>query len=306
MRRAVYAAVLLLLASIVVFFSLRVAPGDVVETLTNPLQYRDQTREELEARLGLDKPLVVQYGLFVKNVLTGDIGHSLVSGRRITTVIVEAGKNTAILAAAAAFLTYMISIPLGALAAWRRNSSLDHGTMALAVLGMGIPNFFLALLLIQVFAVKLGWLPAAGSEGFNTLILPAVVLAVEGIAINLRLVRSSVLDELGRDYIRSLRARGFSDGRVMWRHSLRNALPPVIGLSGVIMRTLIGYTLVVEVIFRWPGLGFTLVDSVLKRDYSQAQMLALLLVFAVIVVNLLADIGHHIADPRVRERARAT
>ena len=126
MRRAVYAAVLLLLASIVCS-SPSASPWGCRRDAHEPLQYRDQTREELEARLGLDKPLVVQYGLFVKNVLTGDIGHSLVSGRRITTVIVEAGKNTAILAAAAAFLTYMISIPLGALAAWRRNSSLDHG-----------------------------------------------------------------------------------------------------------------------------------------------------------------------------------
>jgi len=136
-------------------------------------------------------------------------------------------------------------------------------------------------------------------------VLPAVVLAAEAMAVNLRLVRSSVLEELGRDYVRTLYAKGIKEWRIMWVHALRNALPPVIALAGIMLRTLLGYTLIVEVIFRWPGLGQTLVNAVLQRDYSVAQVLALLLTFVVILFNLLADVGQQLADPRVRERIQA-
>jgi ABC-type dipeptide/oligopeptide/nickel transport system permease component len=191
------------------------------------------------------------------------------------------------------------------LAAWKRNTSWDQSTMLLAVLGMGIPNFFLAILLIQLFGIWLKWLPVAGSDDPSNIVLPAVVLAAEAMAVNLRLVRSSVLEELSRDYVRTLYAKGLKEWRIMWIHALRNALPPVIALAGIMLRTLLGYTLIVEVIFRWPGLGATLVNAVLQRDYSVAQVLALLLTFLVIIFNLLADIGQQLVDPRVRERAQA-
>ena len=174
-----------------------------------------------------------------------------------------------------------------------------------AVIGMGIPNFFLAVLLIQLFTVRLGWLPVAGYETPKHIIMPAVVLAAEALAINLRVVRSSVLEELGRDYVRTLKAKGISDQRILWVHVLRNSFPPVIALAGIMMRTLLGYTLIVETIFRWPGLGYQLVNAILKRDYTVAQTLAIMLTAAVIIFNALADLLQQWADPRTRGKARA-
>ena len=176
----------------------------------------------------------------------------------------------------------------------------------LAVLGMGIPNFFLAVLLIQLFAVKLGWFPVAGPGGFRHLALPAIVLAMESMAINLRLMRSSMLEEVSKDYIRTLRAKGLSNTRIMWVHGMRNALVPVVAFAGIIIPLILGYTLIVEVIFRYEGLGFQLVQSITKRDYALAQTLALLFTAIVIFSNFLADIGHQLIDPRVRERGRAS
>jgi peptide/nickel transport system permease protein len=299
-HRTLYALLLLFVASIVIFYGLRVAPGSVEDVLTNPVN-REFLAPQLREKLGLDRPLPVQYVVFVKNLLTGDPGVSFVNGQPINKLIGRAIWNTVALAAAAALLTYATAIPLGVLAAWKRNSIVDQVTMLLAVLGMAIPNFFLAVLLIQLFSVKHRWLPVAGSGDLRHLILPAFVLAAEAIAINLRVVRSSMLEELNKDYVRTLYAKGLPEARIVWIHMLRNALPPVIALAGIMLRTLLGYTLIVETIFRWPGLGSQLVNSVLKRDYTLAQTLALMLTFAVIFFNLLADIGQQWADPRTRQ-----
>ena len=175
------------------------------------------------------------------------------------------------------------------LAAWKRNSVLDQGLRFFTVLGMGVPNFFLAVILIQVLAVNHHWLPVAGPGGIRHLILPAVVLSVEAIALNLRLMRSSLLEELSNDYIRTLRAKGIRNRRVICVHALRNALTPVIALAGVILPTLLGYTLIVETVFRYEGLGFQLVQAITNRDYALAQTLALLLTAVVILFNFLAE-----------------
>lgn len=304
LRRTVYAVVLLFIASLIIFYGMRLAPGNPGDVLLNPLN-RIGLIEGLRHKLFLDRPLWEQYFIFIHNLFTGQPGVSLFSGEPITNIIRQAGLNTLKLGFTAAILTYATAIPLGVLAAWKRNTVWDQSTMLLAVLGMGIPNFFLAILLIQLFGIYLKWLPIAGSDDPTTIILPAVVLAAEAMAVNLRLVRSSVLEELTRDYVRTLYAKGIKEWRIMWVHALRNALPPVIALAGIMLRTLLGYTLIVEVIFRWPGLGQTLVNAVLQRDYSVAQVLALLLTFAVIVFNLLADVGQQLSDPRVRERMQA-
>jgi ABC-type dipeptide/oligopeptide/nickel transport system permease component len=303
-RRTIYAVILLFIASLIIFYGMRLAPGNPGDVLLNPLN-RINLIEGLSHKLFLDRPLWEQYLIFMHNLFTGQPGVSLFSGEPIPNIIKQAGLNTLKLALVASILTYVTAIPLGVLAAWKRNTPWDQGTMLLAVLGMGIPNFFLAILLIQLFGIYLKWLPVAGSDDISNIVLPAVVLSAEAIAVNLRLVRSSVLEELGRDYVRTLYAKGLKEWRIMWVHALRNALPPVIALAGIMLRTLLGYTLIVEVIFRWPGLGATLVDAVIRRDYSVAQVLALLLTFAVIVLNLLADIGQQLVDPRVREHAQA-
>jgi peptide/nickel transport system permease protein len=299
-HRALYSLLLLFIATVVIFYGLRVAPGEVTDILTNPVN-RVFLMENLEEKLGLNKPLPVQYFIFMGHFLTADPGYSLINGEKITTLLGRASGYTLKLGLLSAILTYAIAIPLGVIAAWKRNSIFDYGANFLAVLGMGIPNFLLAILLIQELAVKRHWLPVAGFDSWKHIILPAVVLSAEAIAINLRVVRASVLEELNRDYVRTLYAKGLSESRIIWVHVLRNSLPPIIALAGVMLRTLLGYTLIVETIFRWPGLGYQLVTAVLKRDYTVAQTLAILLTLAVIIFNLLADIGQQWADPRVRQ-----
>ena len=302
-QRALYSFLLLVIASVLVFVSLRITPGSVIEKLTTDYN-RDILGPVLMARFNLDKPILVQFVLFVNGILHGDLGDSLVTNKPISDMVSESGVYTLILGGAGALLTYAIAIPLGVIAAARRNSIIDQGALFMSVLGMGIPNFFLALLLIQVFALQLHWLPVAGSQGFSSLILPAVVISAEAIALNVRLMRSSLLDELNREYIRTLRAKGVRERRILWVHAFRNALPPVIALAAVLLRTLVGYTLIVEVIFRWPGLGSKLVNAIITRDYPVAQVLALLLTAVVLLLNFLADIGQRWADPRTREGSR--
>jgi peptide/nickel transport system permease protein len=270
-RRALYAAALLFFASLVLF---------------------------------LAKPAIEYLG-FLGGVLQGDLGTSQSTGVPVLTTIARGAPYTLVLGLAAFVLTYVTAVPVGILAAWKRNTAWDHASLSLAVLGMGIPNFFLAILLIQVFGIWLRWLPVAGSDNASNLVLPAVVLALESIAINLRVVRTSMLEELGREYIRTLYAKGLSEARILWVHALRNALPVILPLAAIVARNVLGYTLIVEVIFRWPGLGHELVDAVLREDYQEARVLALLLVLVVIVLNLFADIGHQLADPRFRERVQA-
>jgi peptide/nickel transport system permease protein len=304
-RRAAYALLLLFIASLLIFYGLRATPGDIVTAIASPTQAL-VIESDLNEKLGLDKPLPVQYFVFLGHVLTGDPGVSVVNGAPITTIIREAGPKTLALGISAAILAYAFAIPLGVRAAWHRNQPSDQLVRFLAVLGMGIPNFFLAVLLIQLFAVELRWLPVAGPGGLRHLTLPAVVLCVEALALNMRLMRSAVLEELSQDYIRTLRAKGLTEGRIVWVHALRNALTPVVALAGVILPTLLGYTLIVETIFRYEGLGYQLVQGIIKRDYALAQTLALLLTATVILFNFLADVAHQLIDPRVRERARAT
>ena len=301
LRRFLYALVLLFVASTLIFYGLRVAPGDVTSFVLS-VQAGRQVRSDFKERLGLNKPIAAQYFIFVKHVLSGDPGDSIVNGAKISDIIKDAGGNTLKLGGAALLLTYLLAIPLGLLAAWRRNSPADQGIRLLAVLGMGIPNFFLAVLLIQLFAVKLKWVPVAGPGGVKHVILPAVVLAMESMAINMRLMRSSLLEELSKDYVRTLKAKGISSFRVVCVHGLRNALVPVIAFAGIVIPLILGYTLIVEVIFRFEGIGFQFVQAITKRDYALAQTLALLFTAVVIFSNFLADVGHQIIDPRVRER----
>jgi peptide/nickel transport system permease protein len=300
--RTLYALVILLIASFAIFYGMRLAPGDVADVISSH-PTGQLTVERVREDLGLNKPVLVQYWTYMGELVRGDLGLSLINGQPITDILESSAGYTIKLALVAGLLSLGLAIPLGLLAAWKRNSVFDQGTMLIAVLGMGIPNFFLAILLIQLFAVWLGWLPVAGYETPKHIIMPAIALAAEAMAINLRVVRSSALEEMGRDYVRTLHAKGLGNQRILWIHVLRNALPPIIALAGVMMRTLIGYTLIVETIFRWPGLGYQLVNAVLKRDYTVAQTLAILLTAIVILCNLLADLAQQWADPRTRQQA---
>jgi len=246
---------------------------------------------------------VAQYFGFLRDLLTGNLGSSHLTGQPIGTIILRHAPYTLALGLAAAVVTFGAALPLGVLAALKRISVIPNTTAGADALLMGIPNFFLAILLIAVFGVWLRWLPVAGADGWSSIVLPSVVLASESIAINLRVMRSSLLGEPGRDYVRSLYAKGLSEARTLWVHALRNALPAVLALAAITARTLLGYTLIVEVIFRWPGLGQELLEATSRQDYQEARVLILVMVLVVILLNLLADTGQRIADPRVREAA---
>lgn len=292
-------AVILVISSIIVFYSLRFAPGDPSGVALNPAALAE-VREAYRERLGLNNPVYTQYFHYLGNLVRGDLGVSIINGAHITDMLREYGKNSLILGVSATAVTYLLGVPLGMLAAARRNTWLDSLISGLAAIGMGIPNFWLALLLIYAFSAQLKWLPTSGTGSWKHLIMPTIVLAAEGIAVTVRMMRSSMLEQMGQDFVRTHRAKGLSDWVVIGRRVSRTALIPVISLAGLRLGWLIGYALIVETIFRWPGVGYLLVDSVLRRDYPVAQFFSLLLVFMVLVSNLLADIAYGIADPRIR------
>jgi peptide/nickel transport system permease protein len=298
-RRGVRMAIILVISSMVVFYSLRFAPGDPSGVVLSPLAL-EEVRAAYRERLGLNRPVYTQYFVYVSNLVRGDLGVSLVHGADIVDLLKEYGRNSLILGLSAISVTYLVGIPLGMLAAARRNTWVDSLISAFAALGMGIPNFWLALLLVYLFSSQLKWLPSSGTGSWKHLIMPTIVLAAEGIAVTVRMMRSSMLEQMGQDFVRTHRAKGLNEWTVVGRRVSRTALIPVISLSGLRLGWLIGYALIVETIFRWPGVGYLLVDAVLRRDYPVAQFFSLLLVFMVLVSNLLADIAYGIADPRIR------
>ena len=298
-RRGLRMTVILVLSSIAVFYSLRFAPGDPSGVVLNPLA-REEARAAYRERLGLNDPVVVQYFVYVSNLLRGDLGSSLVTGKPIGELLTYYGRNSLILGLSALAVSYLIGLPLGVLAAARRNSWVDQTATAVATVGMGVPNFWLALLLIYLFSAKLHWLPSAGCCGTKQLIMPTLVLAAEGTAVTMRMMRSSMLEHLGQDFVRTHRAKGQRERVVVGRHVFRNALIPIVSLSGLRLGWLIGYALIVETVFSWPGVGYLLVDAVLRRDYPVAQFFSLLLVVTVVVANLLADLAYGLVDPRIR------
>jgi peptide/nickel transport system permease protein len=300
-RRLLYTIAVMLIASIAIFYSLRVAPGDPVNAILNPTSM-EEARAALRARLGLDLPVYQQYFVYLGHLFRGDLGESLLSGKAIPELAATYGLRSFVLAFTALVIAYGIAIPLGILAAVRHNSIWDQASMFLANLGMGIPSFWLGLLLILLFGATLHWLPIEGGGDVKHLVLPALVLAVESLAVTMRLMRSSMLEQLGQDYIRTLRAKGLKPRRIVWLHAARNALIPIISLTGLRIGWLIGYAVIVETVFRWPGMGYLLVDSVIRRDYPVAQSLSLLLTLTVLWANLLANIGYAVVDPRIRKR----
>jgi len=297
--RTVYTVVVLVLSSIAVFYAIRLSGGDALAARL-PASATSEQREAFRELIGLNDAIYVQYFDYVGRLLSGDLGNSLTNNASISTMLGEHGRNSLILGAAAFALVFAIGVPLGILAAVRRNSWTDGGIMSFSVAAMAVPNFWLALLSVWVFASTLRWLPSAGCCGPRQLILPAVVLAMEGIALTVRMTRSAMLENLNQDFVRTLRAGGLSEVRIVGKHVFRNALVPIISLAGLRIGQIVGYALVVETIFGWPGLGQVLVNAVLRRDYPVAQFFSLVLITVVVLSNWLADIGYTVANPRLR------
>lgn len=299
-RRLGYATLVMFLASLVTFFALRVAPGSVTSSLLNPSTVTPERVAALEKSLGLDDPAFVQYGRFMGKLLSGDLGNSIVSRVPVAEIIAHSAGYTVVLALASFALAFGLGVPAGVIAAIRKDSIVDRAIRVTASFLLAMPNFVLALLLILLFGVLLHTLPVSGANSWQSLILPAVALGAEPAALTARVTRTAFLEQRGMEFVTTLRARGVSERRINWRHVLRNSLSSIISLGAVQIRNLLGYALIVEVIFRWPGLGYQLVQSILTRDYGVAQVLAILLALVVVISSALGDWALRIADPRVR------
>jgi glutathione transport system permease protein len=289
---------ILLGVSLGAFVFLHAIPGDPARMLAGP----DATIEDVRAvrsRLGLDRPLLVQYALFIRSAVGGDFGRSYRSGAPVREVLGEHVGATLELSMAAIALAVVTGMGVGTLQAVRRNSLPDYASTVVSVAGISTPAFFLGLLLIYVFSVDIHWFPSGGMSGIRSLVLPAVTLAAASAAVIARFTRSSLLEVLGEDYVRTAKAKGVPGTRVLMRHSLRNALIPVVTLIGLEFGFLLGGAIVVETVFSWPGLGWLLIQSIGFRDYPVLTAEILLFSLQFLTINLVVDVLYAALDPRV-------
>jgi peptide/nickel transport system permease protein len=300
----------LLLLSIFVFSIVHALPGDAIDAMvpadaaSNPA-----TRAALEKELGLDKPIYVQYALWLgKIVLHGDFGKSITTRRSIGTEVFKRLPATIYLAITAVTVSLCIAIPLGTIAAVKRRTLVDYTATATSLTGVSIPEFWFAILCVLFFALYLGWLPASEyyspfenlSRSLLHLILPATALGLRLAAITTRLTRSAMLDEVRKEYVDTARALGHSERRVIYKYTLRNALIPTVTVAGLQFARLLGGTVVIESIFSWPGIGLTLYEAILGRDYPMVQASVLILATAFVLMNLLVDLTYRLLNPRIR------
>lgn len=300
-RRILLAVPVLVFVSIFVFSMIHLAPGDPVRLMVNP-KMGPEVVQAVREKLGLDRPLHIQYLLFLKRILTGDLGRSLYTRQKISTIILQRLPNTATLMLTGLALAYLSAIPLGVMAATHRGSPLDYLSMSIALVGIAMPQFWLGLLLMLTFSIKLGWFPVAGYGDLKHLVLPAITLAASVMALVARVMRSSMLEFLSKDFITTARAKGLLERIVVYKHALRNALNPVIALFGLDFGWMIGGAVIVEYIFNRPGLGRLMVDSIYMRDYPVVQVLILILAASVILGNLTGDILLSSVNPKIRYR----
>ena len=298
-RRLCQSALTLVGVSVLVFVILRVVPGDPAKMLL-PEGAPQSAIEELNRQLGLQEPLYVQYGLFVQSVFRGDFGQSFQYRAPALQVVTERLMATVQLALAAMLITVGVGVSLGIVAAVRRGTGYDYASTVLAVLGQSLPNFWLGIMLILLFGVALRWLPTSGFESWRHLILPAVTLAAFPMARVARLTRSSMLEILGRDFIRTGRAKGLAERAVILRHALRNAAVPLLTVLGLQIGTLLGGAVITESVFAWPGMGKLVVDAIFFRDFPVVQTVLILSATLFVVINLLVDLLYTVIDPRIR------
>ena len=293
--------------AVLVFLLLRLTPGDPAAILAGDAASTEQIAR-IRAELGLERPITTQFAIWIGQVVTGNLGQSFYYKMDVATLIAQRVEPTFALAALTIFLSIIIAIPLGILAAWRHGGWLDRAVMAFSVMGFSVPVFVIAYLLIWLFALKLGWLPVQGyirlADNFylsiRHLILPAFTLSFIYIALIARVTRASMLEALGEDYIRTARAKGLPELRVLVRHALANAAVPIVTVIGLGVALLIGGVVVTESVYAIPGLGRLTVDAVLARDFPTIQGVILFFSFVYVMVNLLVDLSYVFLDPRIR------
>jgi peptide/nickel transport system permease protein len=303
--------VVLLAITAIVFLMLHLAPGDPLSTIMGTKYGRvsEETRAQLRADLGLDKPLPIQYLTWLGNALRGDLGRSQILRQEIAPILKERLQATALLAVGALFLAVPVGVIAGVVAAVRRNSVGDRAVSTVATMGICVPAFFLGQVLIILFALRLGLLPAAGMHSVGKTdfldlarhaLLPAICLGAPAAAVIARMTRSSMVDVMAQGYITTARAKGLSESLVTWRHAFRNALVSVITVVGLEIGFLLGGAVLVEVVFSWPGIGYLMWDAVLRRDFPMVQGAVLVVATSYVMINFIVDVLYAYIDPRIR------
>jgi len=283
----------------IVFLLIHMIPGDPVEIMLGE-SASTADREALRITLGLDQPLLAQFQHYLRDLLHLEMGTSIHFRRPVSDLVLERLPATAILAVVTLLLTVLMALPLGIMAAVRRHTLWDSGAMTFSMLGVSIPNFWLGPVLILVFSLWLGWFPVSGNTGPGSVVLPALTLSTGLVAVLSRMVRSSMLEVLGEDYMRTARAKGMPPQRVILHHGLRNALLPVITLLGLQLGALLAGAVITETVFSWPGVGLLTIESIQSRDYPVVQACVLLISVTYVLVNLLTDLAYAWIDPRIR------
>ncbi|GAB5469841.1 MAG: ABC transporter permease [Rhodospirillales bacterium] len=306
-KRGLALILTLLVASMIIFLVMEVLPGDPALIILGT-GAQDDTLAALRQNLGLDRPLLERYATWIGGLVTGDLGESYTYGRPVAELIGERVLVSLPLAVMALLLSTTIALPLGVASAARHGRPSDLAIMGFVQMGVAVPNFWFAMLLILLFAVNLGWLPAGGFAGWEegagaallSLLLPAIALALPQAAILARVTRSSVLEVMQEDYVRTARARGLTRGQALWRHGVRNALIPVVTIMGLQFSFLLAGTIIIENVFYLPGLGRLIFQAIAQRDLVVVKDLVILLAASVIVVNFLVDLSYALLDPRLR------
>ena len=299
-RRVLAVVPVLFGVTLAVFSMLFLVPGDPIKMMLAEFVTSSDQIAQMRAQLHLDEPLPQQYGRFVANALRGDLGTSIRSRRPVATEIAENVASTAQLALASMAIAVAIGVPLGLLAALFRNTWLDVGSMVVALLGVSMPSFWLGLLLIFVFSLHLAWFPATGGGDLLHLVLPSLTLGTIASAIIARLTRSSMLEVLGQDYVRTARAKGLAWWGVVARHALKNALIPIITIFGLQFGNLLAGAVIVETVFSRPGLGRLIVGGIHAKDFPLVQGTVLFVAASYVMINVLVDFAYAFVDPRIR------
>lgn len=298
LRRLIQSAFVLVGVSIFVFGLLHLS-GNPVGLLLPP-DATAEDRSALEKQLGFDRPLHEQYFSYTTGVLRGDFGNSIRSGQEALPLVLERLPATFELAFASMLLTILVAFPAGIIAALHRGRLLDRLVMAFALLGQSLPVFFLGILFILIFGVKLNWFPVAGRGGLSHLFLPALTLGLYGMARTARLVRSGMLEVMRTEFVTTARAKGLAESTIVYRHVLRNAMIPIITILGLDLATLLGGAIITETIFSWPGLGRLIIYSIEARDYPVVQAAVFIVALGYIIINFIVDVLYVYLDPRVR------
>ncbi len=298
-KRFLLAIPVLLVTALLVFSALHLSGGDPVTMVVGPTAPQ-WVREAARERLGLDKPLYVQFGIYMGNIFQGDLGDSILNRRPVIDLIKEKLPVTAELGLAAFLVAYLLSVPLGAIAALKRGSFFDWSSMVVALIGVSMPGFWLGLILMFAFSVNLRWFPPTGYGSLSKLVLPALALGLPRVGRIARITRSSLLEVIDQDYIRTARAKGLEERWVVLRHAMRNSLIPIISLMGLDFGYIIGGSVVIEHVFARSGIGSMMLDAIRSRDFPVLQGGMFILAFAIIIGNILAEVAYFFVDPRIR------